>query len=113
MRCSTTRGARKPTRATSSAASNWNSSNEGLVPDGGAQAMNRPIIRLYGLVAVLFALLVAFTSRWTIFEASSLRGNPLNKRALLREERIPRGEIVAGDGSVLARSVAGGALSPE
>ena len=31
--------------------------------------MNRPIVRLYGLVVVLFALLVAFTSRWTIFEA--------------------------------------------
>jgi penicillin-binding protein A len=69
--------------------------------------VNRPIIRLYGLVAVLFALLVAFTSRWTIFEASSLRGNPLNKRALLREERTPRGEIVAAGGDVLARSVRG------
>jgi peptidoglycan glycosyltransferase len=69
--------------------------------------MNRPIIRLYGLVAVLFAVLVAFTSRWTIFEASSLRENPLNKRALLRQERIERGEIVAADGTVLARSLPG------
>jgi peptidoglycan glycosyltransferase len=69
--------------------------------------VNRPIIRLYGLVAVLFALLVAFTSRWTIFEASSLRENPLNKRTLLRHERVDRGEIVAADGTVLARSVRG------
>ncbi len=75
--------------------------------------MNRPIVRLYGLVAVLFALLVAFTSRWTIFEASSLRENPLNKRTLLREERTPRGAIVAADGTVLARSVRGAASSPE
>jgi penicillin-binding protein A len=67
--------------------------------------VNRPIIRLYGLVALLFALLVAFTSRWTIFEASSLRENRLNARRLLEQERIDRGPIVAADGTVLARSV--------
>jgi peptidoglycan glycosyltransferase len=67
--------------------------------------MNRPIVRLYMLVVLLFALLVAFTSRWTIFEASSLRENPLNKRALLKEERVQRGAILAADGTVLARSV--------
>ncbi len=72
--------------------------------------MNRPIIRLYGLVALLFALLVAFTSRWTVFEASSLRGNPLNApRTQLEEERIDRGPIVAADGTVLARSISRGA----
>jgi penicillin-binding protein A len=69
--------------------------------------VNRPIVRLYGLVAVLFALLVAFTSRWTIFESSSLRENPLNKRGLLEQERIARGAIVAADGTVIARSVRG------
>ena len=69
--------------------------------------MNRPIIRLYGFVALLFALLVAFTSRWTIFEASSLRNNPLNERALLEQERVARGSILAADGTVLARSVRG------
>jgi peptidoglycan glycosyltransferase len=66
--------------------------------------VNRPILRLYGLVVVLFALLVAFTSRWTIFEASSLRENKLNARTLLQQERIDRGPIVAADGTVLARS---------
>jgi penicillin-binding protein A len=69
--------------------------------------MNRPIVRLYGLVVLLFALLIAFTSRWTIFEASSLRQNALNRRALLQQERIQRGSIVAADGTVLARSVPG------
>ncbi len=69
--------------------------------------MNRPIVRLYGLVVLLFALLIAFTSRWTIFEASSLRANGLNKRGLLQQERIARGEILASNGSVLARSVRG------
>jgi peptidoglycan glycosyltransferase len=67
--------------------------------------VNRPIIRLFGLVALMFALLVAFTSRWTVFEASSLRENPLNARALLEQQRIDRGLIVAADGTVLARSV--------
>ncbi|HEY8304718.1 MAG TPA: penicillin-binding transpeptidase domain-containing protein [Solirubrobacteraceae bacterium] len=69
--------------------------------------MNRPIVRLYGLVVLLFALLVAFTSRWTIFEASSLRANALNKRGVLQQQRIDRGEILASDGTVLARSVRG------
>ena len=69
--------------------------------------MNRPIIRLYGLIVVLFALLVAFTSRWTIFEASSLRENRLNVRPVLEQERIDRGPILAANGSVLARSVRG------
>ena len=50
--------------------------------------MNRPIVRLYALVVLLFALLVAFTSRWTVFEAASLRDNPLNKRAQLEQQRI-------------------------
>jgi peptidoglycan glycosyltransferase len=69
--------------------------------------VNRPILRLFGLVGLLFALLVAFTSRWTVFEASSLRENPLNKRMLLEQERIERGEITAANGAVLARSVRG------
>jgi peptidoglycan glycosyltransferase len=69
--------------------------------------VNRPIVRLYGLVVVLFAVLIAFTSRWTIFEASSLRANALNERGLLQQQRIDRGEIVAADGTVLARSVRG------
>ncbi len=64
-------------------------------------------MRLYGLVVLLFALLIAFTSRWTIFEAASLRENPLNARSLLEQERIDRGPIVAADGTVLAHSKRG------
>jgi peptidoglycan glycosyltransferase len=66
--------------------------------------VNRPIVRLYGLVVLLFALLIAFTSRWTVFEASSLRSNTLNARELLEQEHIDRGPILAADGTVLARS---------
>ncbi len=67
--------------------------------------MNQPIVRLFGLVIAMFALLLAFTSRWTIFEASSLRENPLNARSLLEQQRVDRGEILAANGKVLARSV--------
>jgi penicillin-binding protein A len=67
--------------------------------------MNRPIVRVFVFVVVLFALLVGFTSRWTVFEAASLRNNQLNRRALLAAERIARGRITASDGTVLARSV--------
>jgi peptidoglycan glycosyltransferase len=70
--------------------------------------MNQPIVRLFALVVLMFALLLAFTSRWTVFEAASLRGNPLNARGLLEQQRIDRGAILAADGTVLARSV----LSP-
>jgi peptidoglycan glycosyltransferase len=67
--------------------------------------LNQPIVRLFGLVVVMFALLVAFTSRWAVFEAASLRDNPLNARATLQQQRVERGEILADNGSVLARSV--------
>jgi penicillin-binding protein A len=66
--------------------------------------VNRPIVRLYALVVLLFALLIAFTSRWTVFEAASLRSSPLNARGVLQQQRIDRGSILAADGSVLARS---------
>ncbi len=68
--------------------------------------MSTPIVRLFAVVVALFALLVVFTSRWTVFEASSLNNNPLNVRTLLDELQIKRGRILAADGkTVLARSV--------
>ncbi|MHB1469764.1 MAG: peptidoglycan D,D-transpeptidase FtsI family protein [Solirubrobacteraceae bacterium] len=67
--------------------------------------MNRPITRLFALVVVLFALLVAFTSRWTIFEAASLRGNRLNVRGVLAQQHVARGEILAANGETIAKSV--------
>jgi peptidoglycan glycosyltransferase len=64
-----------------------------------------PIVRLFGVVVLLFALLVVFTSRWTVFQAASLNNNPLNVRTLLDELQIKRGRILADDGkTVLARS---------
>jgi peptidoglycan glycosyltransferase len=69
--------------------------------------VNAAIVRLMGLTVILFALLVGWTSRWTVFEASSLNNNPLNARTLIDELRIKRGRILAADGTVLARSVPG------
>jgi peptidoglycan glycosyltransferase len=69
--------------------------------------MNSPIARLFGFVIVLFLLLIGFTSRWTVFQAQSLRNNPLNARSVLEQQLIPRGSIRADDGTVLARSTRG------
>ena len=69
--------------------------------------MNGAIVRLFAVVVVLFALLVGWTSRWTVFDASSLDSNPLNRRPLVGDLRIERGRILAGDGEVLAQSVPG------
>ena len=67
--------------------------------------MNAPIARLFVVVVVLFAVLVGFTSRWTVFDANALRDNPKNRRELLEEQKIRRGLIRAGDDAVLARSL--------
>jgi penicillin-binding protein A len=67
--------------------------------------LNKQIAHLFGLVLVLFALLVVFTSRWTIFEAKSLQHQTANRRPLLEEQRVPRGYIYADDGTILARDV--------
>ena len=65
--------------------------------------MNRQIVQLFGLFTFLFAILIVFTSRWTVFEASSLADNPDNRRPLIEEQKIPRGLILADDGrTVLA-----------
>jgi penicillin-binding protein A len=66
--------------------------------------VNTPIVRLFVLVTILFAALIAWTSRWTVFEAEELRDNALNRRELLEEQRIKRGPIRARDGTVLAGS---------
>ncbi len=68
--------------------------------------MNRPIYRLFAVVLVMFALLVGFTSRWTVFEASSLRSNTENSAPGLEAQRVQRGQIAAAGGAtILARSL--------
>ncbi len=67
--------------------------------------MNAAIVRLFALVVLLFALLIAWTSRWSVFEATALNDNQLNARPLIDQLMIKRGRIVADDGTVLAKSV--------
>lgn len=67
--------------------------------------MNRQIVRLFGLIVVLFALLIVWTTRWTVISANALNHNPLNSRAIITALRVKRGRILASDGTVLARSV--------
>ena len=67
--------------------------------------MNAAIVRLFAVVVLLFALLIGFTSRWTVFQASSLDNNPLNRRQLIDDLRTKRGRILADDGTLLAKSV--------
>jgi peptidoglycan glycosyltransferase len=73
--------------------------------------VNRQILHLFTLVTVLFAVLVGFTSRWAVFEAEDLEQNSANRRPLLEQQRIARGDILARDGTVLAHSNASGSGS--
>ena len=67
--------------------------------------MNRAILRLFGVMILLFAILIAFTSRWTVFGASSLDHNPLNQLQYYASLKVRRGLILADNGEVLAKSL--------
>jgi peptidoglycan glycosyltransferase len=66
--------------------------------------VNRSIVRFFGLILVLYATLIGFTSYWSVFDAKSLRENVANRRPLLEQLKIKRGTIRADDGSVIAVS---------
>jgi penicillin-binding protein A len=70
--------------------------------------VNRQIVKLFGLVVVLFAVLIGFTSYWSVFDAKALKEKTANKRPLFEQQQIRRGRILAADGTVIARSVAKG-----
>jgi penicillin-binding protein A len=70
--------------------------------------VNRQIVNLFGLLVILFAVLVGFTSYWSVFEAEALKEKTANKRPLLEQQQIERGKILAADGTTIARSIAKG-----
>jgi peptidoglycan glycosyltransferase len=70
--------------------------------------VNRQIVKLFGFIVVLFAILVGFTSYWSVFDAKNLKAQEANKRPLLEQQQIRRGRILAADGTVIAKSVAKG-----
>jgi penicillin-binding protein A len=67
--------------------------------------VNRPIVRIFGLLLVLFASLVYFTSKWAVFDADALEGKTQNRRPLIEEQQIPRGDIRTVDGVLVAESL--------
>ncbi|HEU5253887.1 MAG TPA: penicillin-binding transpeptidase domain-containing protein [Solirubrobacterales bacterium] len=67
--------------------------------------MNRQIVKLFAFVMVLFGVLIGFTSWWAVFDAEALKEKNANKRPLLEQQQIPRGRILAADGTVIAKSV--------
>jgi penicillin-binding protein A len=71
------------------------------------EPVNAQITRVFLVIVALFALLIVFTTRWTVVDAAKLNNNPLNARTLIDEMRIKRGQILAADGTVLAKSVPG------
>ena len=64
--------------------------------------MNRQIVKLFGFIVALFAVLVGFTSYWSVFDAKALKEKDANKRPLLEQQQIRRGRILAADGTVIA-----------
>ena len=64
--------------------------------------MNRQIAWLFAVVLVLFAVLAIWTSRWSVLQADSLKNETLNRRPLLEQQQVPRGLILARDGTKLA-----------
>jgi penicillin-binding protein A len=66
--------------------------------------LNRQIGQLFVLFGVMFTVLVAFTSYWTVLDANGLEDNSANRRPLIEAQKVPRGLILARDGTVLARS---------
>lgn len=67
--------------------------------------MNRQIVKLFAFIVVLFGVLVGFTSYWSVFDAEALKEKDANKRPLFEQQQIPRGRILAADGTLIAKSV--------
>lgn len=67
--------------------------------------MNAQIRNLFAVIVILFALLIVWTTRWTVIDATALNHNPLNSRTLITALKVKRGRILTASGETLARSV--------
>lgn len=67
--------------------------------------MNGRIVKLFAFIGVMFAVLVGFTSYWTVFDAENLKNEQVNKRPLFTAQKVERGRIFTDGGTVIARSV--------
>jgi peptidoglycan glycosyltransferase len=68
--------------------------------------MNRSLHQLFIAVLTLFAVLAASTTYIMTVRANSLNEDTRNTRALYHEFAVPRGAILASDGTVMAQSTA-------
>lgn len=66
--------------------------------------MNKSLRQLFTAVIVLFVILGMSTTVLMTFRAGSLNADSRNSRALYHEFGVPRGSILASDGTVLAES---------
>jgi peptidoglycan glycosyltransferase len=67
--------------------------------------VNGPLRRLAGVVAVLFASLLASTTWVQFVDADSLDRQPTNSRTLFKEYGRERGPMLVGNGTAVAQSV--------
>jgi peptidoglycan glycosyltransferase len=67
--------------------------------------MNKQIVKLFAFIVVLFGVLVAFTSYWSVFDAKALKEKDENARPLIEQQQIERGRILSADGVVIAKSI--------
>lgn len=67
--------------------------------------MNRQIRRLGVTMLVIYGALFVQLNVVQVFKADEYRRHPANRREILRDFGKPRGQILAADGTVLARSV--------
>ena len=67
--------------------------------------MNAPIVRVYGLLLLLFAALVGFTSKWAVFDADDAQGQDRESPPADRRAAVKRGTIKTADGVMIAQSL--------
>ncbi|MHB1087253.1 MAG: penicillin-binding transpeptidase domain-containing protein [Acidimicrobiales bacterium] len=67
--------------------------------------MSRRLSLLASFILVLFVVVAAQSMNIQFFRAKALDASPINPRVFASSTTAPRGEIVAGDGTILARSV--------
>jgi len=67
--------------------------------------LNRPIVLISYLVAVLFIVMGAYFINFMVNDSENVINNPYNKRDTVLTETVIRGDIVSADGQILAKTV--------
>jgi penicillin-binding protein A len=67
--------------------------------------VNNQIVRVYVFILLLFGVLVYFTSKWAVFDSDTLAEKTQDRRPLIEEQQIKRGNITTADGKLIAQSL--------